>query len=217
MTGRTPGFIGSLLALALVTSPTAFAYESPLDSESIREAYFLGQRGDEKTTAFFDLYAKHLSLPDKGPYIELIELLTPYARVVSRSSESVAGYSAQHAELDYRADGDIIQVRVRIKFTSTYTAVKEASSAVDVSGKNGFVLRSQDFWRDFQVQLLQNKTPIEPRDIHGTPLFDDSGFIGAEVWFAYGAKAVRSEDTAVEVLTPEGQRVSADFDLSKLR
>jgi hypothetical protein len=52
--------------------------------------------------------------------------------------------------------------------------------------------------------LLQNKTPIEPRDIHGSPLFDDGGFIGAEVWHEYDAKAVRSEDAAVEVLTPDG-------------
>jgi hypothetical protein len=48
------------------------------------------------------------------------------------------------------------------------------------------------------------------------PIYDD-GFAGAEVWLEYDAKKVNSEETAFEVITPNGQHVAAKFDLSKLR
>lgn len=67
------------------------------------------------------------------------------------------------------------------------------------------------------MELCQDKGPIKPRDIKGAPVYDDGGFLGAEVWLGYDVKEVRSEETVFEVITPDGQHVVTRFDLSKLR
>jgi hypothetical protein len=40
---------------------------------------------------------------------------------------------------------------------------------------------------------------------------------GATVWLEYDAKDVASEETVVEVTTPDSKTISATFDLKKLR
>ncbi len=47
-----PMDLSSLLAITLAASPTVFAYESPLDSESIREAYFLADEMIKRQSHF---------------------------------------------------------------------------------------------------------------------------------------------------------------------
>lgn len=70
------------------TSAALAAYDFPLDSESIREAYFLGRRNDEKTIKCLASYFKRLPLPEKGPHISEISLYTPYAQIVLNSSRN---------------------------------------------------------------------------------------------------------------------------------
>src|SRR5206468_8854587 len=75
----------ALLAFSLsmlLISPGALAFSSPLSDEAIREAYFLGQRRDEKMTAFLEKYKQHLREPDRGPYVSSVEFLTPFALAV---------------------------------------------------------------------------------------------------------------------------------------
>jgi len=114
-------------AVWLGLAPTAIAYDFPLSSESIRDAYFLGRRNDEKTAKFLAGYIKRLPLPEKGPHISEISLYTPYAQIVMDSWRNAALYSGQQAEQEYRKLGDTIHVRVIIDFTSTFTL----SRAVD--------------------------------------------------------------------------------------
>ena len=85
--GRAAGYLaawlcGSLaLAAVLLAAQALFAYEVPLSSHSVREAYFLGQRNDQKTAEFFAPYKKPQPLPQSGPHVAEIALLTPYAQV----------------------------------------------------------------------------------------------------------------------------------------
>lgn len=115
--------ISHIIAAALLLTPTSFAYDYSLSPEAVREAYFLGQRTDQKLAEFFSDYTHHLPFPKSGPYISEIQLLTPYAQIVELSSQNTAGYSAQQAWKDYQTRGDLIRVRVRIEFTPSYTAV----------------------------------------------------------------------------------------------
>lgn len=208
--------IACILTALLTIAPVSLAYETSLQSDSVREAYFLGKHSDEKTTFFLGNYMKHLRMPEQGPYISEITLYTPYAQVVLNSWRSSPGYSAQQAELDYRSHADMIQVRVRIEFTPTYTAVQGVKPNKDSTTQQGYVFRPEDFWRDFLFEMHQEKGPIKPRDSKGAPIYDE-GFTGAEVWLEYDAKEVKSEETTFEVITPNGQHVVAKFDLSKLR
>jgi len=57
-----------LLLLAFVLAlPPLLAYDTDLSDTAVREAYFLGQRNDEKTRAFFEPYTRHLPLPNPAP------------------------------------------------------------------------------------------------------------------------------------------------------
>lgn len=198
-------------------APASLAYDFPLGSESIREAYFLGRRNDEKTIKFLASYIKRLPLPEKGPYISEISLYTPYAQIVLNSWRNAALYSAQQAEQEYRTLGDTIHVRVVIEFTPTFNAMEGVRPDKDAADKEGLVRRSDGFWREFQYELRQNKNVIKPKSTNGKPIYSDSGFSGAEVQLEYYAKSIASGETTFEVSTPDDHHVSAQFDLSELR
>ena len=218
MTGPLAQRIASLSLALLLPSPATLAYEIPLEPHSIRDAYFLGQRNDQKTLAFFSAYTHHLPLPEKGPYISEVELLTPYAQVVEQSRQNTVGYSAQQAEQDYRIRGDLIRVRVRIEFTPTYNGLESHRSSRDSATGDSFTPRPLDFWRDFSFALKQNDGVIKPKTISGEPIYNNDGtFAGAYVWLEYAAEEVASTDLAVEVFTPDGQHVVVSFDLASLR
>src|SRR6266478_5671310 len=70
-------FFGLLLSLCLSLYPS-FAFETNLSDEAVREAYFLGQRHDEKISFFFETYRHYLPAPKSGPHVFMAELLTPF-------------------------------------------------------------------------------------------------------------------------------------------
>src|SRR5713101_3160295 len=142
--------IGVMLSAALLALQPVAAYDAPLDPSAVREAYFLGQRSDERRTKFFEAYLKHLALPEKGPYVSEIELLTPYAQVVDVSRQHTGAYSAQQAAEDYKKRGDTIQVRVRIELTPTYGQLDQAPKQKDPREEKGLRLRREDFWKSFK-------------------------------------------------------------------
>src|ERR1700751_3902492 len=113
----------SLIALALSTllvSPASFAFNSPLSDEAIREAYFLGQRRDESTARFLAKYKQSLAVPKTGPHIASVELLTPFAQAVLRSSQETMGYSAQQAEAEHRGKEETVAMTIEVLLTDSY-------------------------------------------------------------------------------------------------
>ncbi len=202
----------SILAAALLLSPSSFAFDTPLSDEAVREAYFLGQRRDEKISFFFETYRRYLPAPKSGPHVFMAELLTPFAETVDVSRKHSAGYSAQQALLDYRSRGDSMRLGVHVAYTSTY-GPGFPYSPNKVPGKTGT-------WKDFQVRLSQKENTIESRNVSyegtraGIRGSRPTGFI---IWLVYDAVQVTSSDASVEVDTPDGQHVTATFDLAALR
>jgi len=190
----------------LVGTFGAFGYDTPLSDEAVREAYFLGQRHDEITAHLLETYRRYFSVPKSGPHVHAVELFTPYALEVEDASKRVTNYSAQQAERDYRIRGDFVRVAVHIRFTSTY-------------GPGGD-------WRAFQISLKQGGKTLEPRNVksentnmslpagRGGSRSHQTGFI---VWLEYETSNLASDETTVEIDTPDGQQVVASFDLSRLR
>jgi hypothetical protein len=218
---RLPAF---LLASALVFPVPSSAYDVELSDTAVRNAYFLGQRRDQQTRMFFEPYIRRLPLPKSGPYISEIRLLTPLAQVVEVSQTTSGIYSAQQAQLDYRARGDSILLEIHIEFTPTYNQIDAQRSSSNAAGEKGITLRSDDFWQDFRFGIKQKQDWIEARSTHGEPQYAladgygaSGGLIGAWVWVEYGARNVSSDDTEVHVLTPDGQDVSVKFDLDTLK
>src|SRR5436189_5309420 len=94
--------IASVLAVLMLSTPSSFAFDTPLSDQAVREAYFLGQRRDETMAAFLNKYSKYLEAPKTGPHITSITFFTPFALLVQQSSQHTSGYSAQQAALDHR-------------------------------------------------------------------------------------------------------------------
>jgi hypothetical protein len=89
--------------------------------------------------------------------------------------------------------------------------------------ENNLVVRPENFWQNFQFNVKQNGKIIPSHSIRtksinssatkGAPAALD----GAKVCLEFDAKDVASDETIVEVVTPEAKTVSASFDLKELQ
>src|SRR5229473_2638611 len=179
-------FFGLLLSLCLSLYPS-FAFETNLSDEAVREAYFLGQRHDEKISFFFETYRHYLPAPKSGPHVFMAELLTPFAETVEVSRKNALGYSAQQARLDYHSRGDSVRLGVHVAYTGTYGP--------------GF---------PYSPNKVPGRTGTGGKGGGSRP----TGFI---IWLVYDAVQLASSDAFVEVETPDGQHVTVTFDLATLR
>ena len=210
----------ALLLSALLTSPALFAFNSPLSDEAIREAYFLGQRRDEKMTAFLEKYKQHLREPDRGPFVSSVEFLTPFALAVLQSKDRSTGYSAQQAAEQHRGVEESVVVNIEVLFTESYGALIQQPVSDRSGAPTGFAFRSSDFWRDIDVQVIVKDKVIKPARFTGEPLYfcaRGCALMGATMRLEIPARFVDSDLASVHVVPPEGPEVWVDFDLTGLR
>jgi hypothetical protein len=209
----------SFLLCAAVLAPSSFSFDLPLSDQAVREAYFLGQRNDDKMTQALAPYTKRLPLPERGPYMSEIALFTPYAQIIDISRHQSGHYNAQQAQQDYRDRGDTRLLFVRIEFTATYSYPQAVASASRLAKEQGISLQPQDFWKDFRLGLSQDGTWIGPLSERAEALYNrgEGGLGGAVVWLQFDARDVASTEASVEVDSPDGQHVVAVFDLARLR
>jgi hypothetical protein len=200
-----------ILAVLLMTAP-ATAYEYPLSSTAIRDAYFLGKASTNKRAESLAKYTVYLPMPKSGPYVAVVVFETPYVIVTERTARALSGYFAQDAEEEFLGKPAICRVRVRIYLTSSYSW--------QLPSPPGTVrFRPDDFWREFSIRLVQDGQEITAKASSGSPLYSlDVGVLtGAEVGLEYDAAKIQSAPATVEVDTPDGQHVQTTFDLTKLR
>ena len=204
-----------VLATLLLFPQNLPAMAFPLSDTAIRDAYFLGQRNDQKTAEFLKLYTRSLPLPDKGPYIAEIDLLTPYAQIVSDCSRHSIGYSAQQAAADYHGRGDTLLLQVRIELTPTYTYDDAVRTANDTAAELNRQLYPEDFWQAFQFKFSQEEETFEPRAVSADPIEgaaspSDRGptLHGSIVSLEFEAESVEPGIVQIGVTTPTGQHVT---------
>jgi hypothetical protein len=220
---RSPGrSIASVFMAGLLLAPSSFAFDLSLSDQAIREAYFLGQRRDEKTAKFLDKYRQHLPVPESGPWVSTVELFTPYAEAVELSRQRSFSYSAQDAAQDYRKNGDRLRVTITIEFTNSYRESIQEKTNQRSGSPNAFSVRPSNFWNDFTYRLFDGDNLVEPLEIHGSPTFrttDDSTMMtGAQIVLLYDAEKISSSaDVAIVVDIPDHPQVVAPFDLASLR
>src|SRR5215472_7557800 len=142
----------AILATALLLVPPSLAFKTPLSSEAVREAYFLGQRHDGSYERLLGEYVKQLPPPKAGPYIHAIEFSTPFLQMVEYSSRQ-SNYSAQQAALDYHRFGkEIVRILVEIRLTQSYGQFI-APTNPQPDATSVLVPRPHDFWKQFKVQV----------------------------------------------------------------
>ncbi|MDQ1406670.1 MAG: hypothetical protein QOG55_2299 [Acidobacteriaceae bacterium] len=213
----------TIAALVMLAQPI-FAFQSPLSDESVREAYFLGQRHDGSLEGLVEKSTRHFPAPKTGPYISSLMFVTPFVNAALLSSNYIGNYSAQQAELDHRQAGkEIVKVTVQIQLTETYgqfiAAAKPNSRPASTSA---LIPRPDDFWRDFQVQIFNGDQALSADVYHGRPNYSCGEYgpcilIGATLTYEFPAEAFSADSASITVEPPEGESVTADFDLSRLR
>jgi len=211
--------------LCITESGTSVAYEVPLTPASLNEAYILGQRNDQATAAFLNPYSKQITEVSEVPHIAEIEILTPFAQVVDRRFTS--GYTEEQAARDYHQRGDTVVVRVVLMLPAAYPkpapAPDQPPALPQPSPPPNAPLRPENFWQNFRFEMKQHGKTIATRfirnkPIYSTPTKDTPAVLdGATIWLEYDAKDVASDETVVEVTTPDSKTINATFDLKTLR
>jgi hypothetical protein len=217
-----PKSLTCLLAAALLLPAPSFSMDTPLSEEAVRDAYFLGQHHDQSFSLFLAKYTKLLPMPKTGPDIASISFLTPFALLAQDSNQRTMNYSAQQAEQDHRNQDEVVQIVIQIHLTETYRALIPTPTGSRSGSPIGFAKRPDDFWKDFEVQVVDKDRTLVPLSSSGDSFYscdNDGGCIlsGATVRFEFSAKAFKSDSPTVQVTPPEGDPVSVDFDLSRLR
>ncbi len=214
--------LACLLVSALLLPASSFSMDSPLSEEAVRDAYFLGQHHDQALSLFLAKYMKILPMPKSGPDIASISFLTPFALFAQESSQRTMNYSAQQAEQDHRNQEEIVRIVIQIQLTETYGALIPTPTGSRSGSPIGFAKRPDDFWKDFEVQVVDKDRVLVPLSSSGDSVYSCDiygGCIlsGATLQFEFPAKAFKSDSPTVQVTPPEGDPVSVDFDLSRLR
>jgi hypothetical protein len=196
--------------------------DTPLSEEAVRDAYFLGQHHDQMLADFLNKYTKLLPMPKTGPDIASITFLTPFALLVQESNQRTMNYSAQQAEQDHRKQQEIVRIVFQIQLTETYPALIPTPTGSRSGSPIGFARRPDDFWKDFKIQVVDKETTLVPLSSSGDPLYScdtDGGCVisGATLRFEFSAKSFKSDSPTIQIIPPEGDPVSVDFDLSGLR
>jgi hypothetical protein len=223
----TPRFLLGL-TLSLPACRALLAYEAPLTSAALHEAYVLGQRNDQMTAAFLSPYLKQITEGPQAPHITEIEILTPFAQVVDLSrSFTAGGYPEELAVREYHQRGDTVVVRIVLMLPAAFPKAEPTAAQSSIIPQQApppnATLRPENFWQNFRFETKQRGKTIATRSVHNksiysTPTKDTPAVLdGATVWLEYDAKDVASEEIVVEATTPDSKKINLTFDLKKLR
>ncbi len=207
--------LGIFVALMLIACP-ALAYQYPLSSSDIRNAYLLGYAKDLNTANFFAPYVRQFPILESGPYIATITLETPYCQLVELG-QAALNADVQGAEEEYasRKLPVLVQVEV-VDLIPPYPGAPSSDSATQ-----GVPL--PDFQRDFPARLVQDGQEIAIASTQVYLLYSDSsvnsyGVSGAIIEYRYDPEKIGPDDAATfEMHTPDGQDIETTFDLGRLR
>lgn len=202
--------------LAIVLAAPACAYDYPLSPEAVREAYFFGRSSDGgKVMEFLGRYMHRFPSENRKVSPGIIELRTPYERIVKKSRDDQVNYSAQQAAIDYAAQANTVEVIVYFGFYND-----DANTAELYKDNQGHILdRRENFWRDYKFRVTQEKV-IEPKKVEGTPRYSSRGrgLSGANVRLELDTNALTASKLRVEVISLDGKTTAtADFVLDQLK
>ena len=114
------------LSICLLGNPL-LPYETELSDTAVREAYFLGQRNDDKMRAFFSPYTKHLPLPKKA--LRSQRFACPRSRRSFKRPARLGPGTARTGPIAYQKRGDTILLVVHLLLTATYGEIDAEHNA----------------------------------------------------------------------------------------
>jgi hypothetical protein len=212
-----PGFafVLAVIAVVLVVALPAVAYQYPLSSTDIRNAYLLGARKDSLTAQFFAPYEHTLPMPSSGPFVSGIGIVTPYRQIVELGQGELNS-DVQDAEQRFATTRAPFVVRVAVNCTATYPDPHP-------SGLPAFAVQLPNFQKDFKIKFLQKSKEVQPEDtriylLYADAMGDIGQISGAIIELHYNNEQIDPyEDLTISVDTPDHQDIETTFDLSRLK
>lgn len=195
-------FASFLLTLALALP--SVAYEYPLSSETIRDAYFLGKGSGSAGADFLAEYAHTLPKLKIGAYTSVVRLETPYTQIAEHARETL-NYDSQDAVKDFLDKPAVFRVFLDICFRYPDSSVRTSDA-----GK-------------IRIKMSQDDKEIVPKSVERSQYypFQDSGAfipsIGEHVEMDFDADKIESSPLVIEMDTPNGRHAETTFDLSALK
>lgn len=143
----------------------------------------------------------------------LVSVRTPFELAVLRSLENPNNYSAQQALKDYRDHRHLLLVSVSFVSSQDFSGRVDAS-AYPFQTEN---LRKPE-WGGYRFEVLQQH-PIEAKKISVRSLYPFGNDMppAAEILVEFDVRDFAPASTTVNLIAPDGQKVTAEFDLAKLR
>lgn len=186
-----------LLLLTLALALSARAYDYPLSSNAIRDAYLLGTGSGRGGVDFLAQYSHQIPKLRAGSYTSVVRIETPYSQVAEHSAVT----------LNYSAEDAVKEFLGKPAFFRIYLDICVASGA----GK------------PIKVKVLQNDKEINPKSVLHSPYFaaqeSDTSLpsIGEHIQFDFKADKIDSLPLIIEIDAPDGQHAETKFDLAALR
>jgi hypothetical protein len=182
------------LALALPVS----AYEYPLTSTAIRDAYFLGRRQGGLGTEFLAEYRHAIPSLRVEEFTSFAKIETPFVQVALQSSRKL-NYSAQDAVEDFRDKP--LAFRIHLEICYMPDAPPDA----------------------VKIKLIQNRKQIVPGSEERSGFYPPTDVytrlpsIGEVVEMKVDAARIDSSSLTIQIDTPDDQHAQVNFDLQSLR
>jgi hypothetical protein len=189
------GFSAFLLALAIALP--AFAYEYPLSSDAIRDAYFLARRPDRESLRFLSAYTHKVPEFKVESYTSNVIVETPYVQVAEEVRLRI-NYHAQDAVAEFFDKPKNFRIHMDIYF------LRGISDSVTVN-------------------LMQNGKEISPRAVERSSLYPASdeyytpGTIGEHLEIECNPEGIDSSVLTIKIGLPDGRKAQTKFDMADLR
>ncbi|HKM65862.1 MAG TPA: hypothetical protein VJX70_01745 [Candidatus Acidoferrum sp.] len=185
--------LGSLLALP------AGAYDFPLTSGAIRDAYFLGIRQGSLDAQFRAKYARAVPELKQGNCTTQIRIDTPFLQVADYIS-SVPNYSSQDAVKAFYEKPMVLRIFLDICY------MREAPPPNSV-----------------QIRVLQNKKLVPPVTDTRTAFaerFTEESFLlpnGEKAVLEFNPQKIDSSALTIQIDTLDGQHAECVYDMQAIR
>jgi hypothetical protein len=187
-----------VMILSLATALPAPAYDYPLSSNAIRDAYFLGRRQGGLGTEYFAEYRHTIPSLRVEEFISFARLETPFEQVAIESSRKL-NYSAQDAEHDFL--GKQLPFRIHLEICYMPDAPPDA----------------------VKIKLIQNRKEIVPTSAERAGFYPPTDpytrlpSIGEIMDLELDALKLDGAALTIYIETPDGRDTSIEFDLRSLR
>ncbi|HTB95196.1 MAG TPA: hypothetical protein VK728_20345 [Candidatus Sulfotelmatobacter sp.] len=187
------------LVLSLAVALPASAYDYPLTSSAIRDAYFLGIRQGGLSPQFLAPYSLFISDLHQGSCTSEIRVETPFLQIVAYAG-GAPNYSSQDAVKEFYDK----PMKLRMLLNICYMRLAPPPNSV-------------------KIKVIQNKKEIVPetdtRLAYAEPLDGPSELPpnGEKVQLEFDAAKIDSSMCTIVIDTPNDQHVKVELDLESLR